>query len=305
MLWNRIVPTSFLLLVSLSCAATAQDSAVRDSRRERDRQAIEKVTQTMLQAFEKRDAAAMAGSWTTEGEFIRNDAEPVRGRAEIERVFVEYFRQLEGKPRLKVQSDSLRFLSADVAVGEATLRLEDDQGRVLAACRQETLLARKGGEWKVALVREWDHDLRLDQGLNDLEWLLGTWHASTKDRTVTISYEWDEHRAFLRGRYTVRTGDKLESGTELIGWDPALGVIRSWLFQSDGAFADGTWIRDGKKWTINVHGVRADGSRLAANIIYLQVDRNTIAWQAVNQLVDGVPVEDTPPIRVARQSATP
>ena len=69
----------------------------------------------------------------------------------------------------------------------------------------------------------------------------------------------------------------------MIGKDNAEGVIRSWVFQSDGGFGGGVWTRDGKKWSVDVHGVRADGRELTATIIYVQVDPDTVTWQAVNQ----------------------
>ena len=138
--------------------------------------------------------------------------------------------------------------------------------------------------------------------LNELQWLVGTWHAVTKDREVSITYEWDENKAFLRGKFAVtEAGKVIESGTELVGKDNARGVIRSWLFQADGGFGAGTWARDGKKWTADVQGVRADGSELTATLIYIQVDANTLTWQAVNQTLNGVPVADTEPIKVTKQ----
>ena len=73
---------------------------------------------------------------------------------------------------------------------------------------------------------------------------------ATKDREVTTTYEWDENKAFIRGKYTVKEGAKvIESGTQMIGKDNAEGGIRSWVFQSDGGFGGGLWTRDGKKWT--------------------------------------------------------
>jgi hypothetical protein len=121
---------------------------------------------------------------------------------------------------------------------------------------------------------------------------------------VTITYEWDENKAFLRGQFTVKEGTKvIESGTEVIGKDPAEGVLRSWVFQSDGGFGGGVWAREGKKWSVDVQGVRADCRRLTATLLYIPVDPNTLTWQAVNQALDGVPVADTPPIRVTKQKA--
>jgi uncharacterized protein (TIGR02246 family) len=291
---------SLLGLLALCGFTAARDKSVEDYKREADRLAIAQLTTDMVQAFDKRDAAALAANWAEEGEFIRNDGEPVRGRSGIQKGYAEFFKTLKGKPRLEIRTEALRFPSADMAVTEATLRLADDQGEIVASGRQDTVLIREGGRWKAAIVREWDTGL--DVSLTDLEWLIGTWQAIAKDREVTLAYEWDETKAFICGKFTVKEGTKvIETGTEVIGKDRGDGVIRSWVFQSDGGFGGGVWTRDGKKWKVDVHGVRADGRKLTATTIYVRVNPTTVTWQAVDQALDGVPVADTPPIRVTKQ----
>ena len=86
----------------------AQDKTGKDPKREADKLAIDKLTKDMIQAFDKRDAASLAANWTAEGEFIRNDGTPIRGRAEIQKAYAEYFKTLKGKTKLEVQSDGLR-----------------------------------------------------------------------------------------------------------------------------------------------------------------------------------------------------
>jgi uncharacterized protein (TIGR02246 family) len=303
--WKRILLFTLLALMVLGGGlTTAQDKTARGINREPDRLAIDKLTRDLIQAFEKRDAAAIAANWTENGEFIRNDADPIRGRAEIQKGQTEFFKALKGKPKLEIQAGALRFPSADTAVTEASLRLKNNEGEIVASGRQETVLVREGGQWKIAMVREWDHDVGLDASLKELQWLIGTWHAATKDREVTVTYEWDENKAFLRGKFTVKEGTKvIESETQMIGKDNARGLIRSWSFESDGGYGSGTWAREGKKWSVDVHGVRADGRELTATTIYIQVDPNTCTWQAVNQALDGVPLADAPPIKVTKQKS--
>jgi uncharacterized protein (TIGR02246 family) len=282
-------------------SSTAQDLPDKDPKREPDRLAIDRLTKDMIEAFDRRDASAIAARWTDDGEFTHNDDEPVRGRARICKGYEEFFKTLKGRPKLEIQSDSLRFPSADIAVKQTTLRLKNDEGEI-ASGRQETVLAREAGQWKIAIVREWDRDIGLDASLKELEWLIGTWQAVTKDREVTVNYDWDNNQAFIRGTFTVKEGPTvIESGTEIIGKDNAKGIIRSWLFQSDGAFGAGVWIRDGKKWSVDVRGVKPDGGELTGTVVYIPVDPNRFTWQAVNLALDGEPVADTPPIKVAKQ----
>ena len=296
-----------LLAVAVPCGggAPAQEKTTHDPSRERDRQAVVKLTQDMVRAFGQRDAAAMAAHWTDDGEYTQTDGQPIRGRSEIQKGYSEFLKTIQGTPKVDVRLDAVRFPSADVALIETTLRRRNDEGGIVASARQEAVLVRESGRWMLAVVREWDHDADPSVSLKDLEWLVGTWHAATPDGEVNIAYKWDQNQLFIRGNFTVKEGTKVaESGTETITKDNAEGVIRSWLFQSDGAFAGGVLTRDGAKWNVDVRAVRADGSRLSATVIYVPVDADTFTWQAVNQVVDGVAEVDTPPIKVTRVKAT-
>jgi uncharacterized protein (TIGR02246 family) len=283
----------------------AQDRTAKDPKREADKAAIDKLIKDSIKAFNDRDAAAIAANWTAEGEYIRNDGAPIRGRAEIQKGYADFFKTLKGKATVEVQTDNLRFPSADTAVSEVTLRLKNEQGELIGSNWRNTLVVREAGQWKVAMVQEWDRDTAMDDSLKDLEWLIGTWRMDTKDRDVTTTYEWGENKAFIRGKYSVKEGGQVtESGTQMFGKDNAEGGIRSWVFQSDGGFGDGLWTRDGKKWKVDFAGVAASGKKLTASVIYMRVDANTFTWQSVEQTVDGQPIADTQPIKVSKQKSS-
>src|SRR5262245_44533871 len=216
MFQKRNVLVAALILVFLGVSfMTAQDKTKAPDR-EADKAAIDKLVKDNIKAFNDRDAAAVAANWATEGEYIRNDGTPIRGRAEIQKGYADFFKTLKGKPTVEVQTDGIRFTSADSAVSEVTLRLKNEQGEMISSSWRNTLLVREGGEWKVAMVQEWDRDNSLDDSLKDLEWLIGTWQMSNKDREVTTTYEWDESKTFIHGKYSVKDGGKVtESGTQL------------------------------------------------------------------------------------------
>jgi uncharacterized protein (TIGR02246 family) len=299
------VALTALTLVFLGVSyVTVQGQATRAHDREADKQAVDRLIKEQVQAFNNRDAGAIAANWTTYAEYIRNDGDPVRGRDAVQKGYAEFFKTLKGKPTVEVQTDNLRFPSTDTAVSEVTLRLKNERGDLIGSSWRNTLLVREDGKWKVAMVQEWDRDNSLDDSLKDLEWLIGTWHMDTKDRDVTTTYEWDEDKAFIRGKYVDRQGGKVvESGTHLFGKDNAEGGIRSWVFQSDGGFGTGLWTRDGKQWTVDFDGVAADGKRLSATVVYVHVDADTFTWQSTRQTIDGQPIADTLPIKVTRQKA--
>jgi uncharacterized protein (TIGR02246 family) len=297
-----IVAGLALMLLGVRFMTAQEKQPVKGQEREADRQAIDMLGKQFIAAFNKRDAVAVAANYTADAEFIRNDGDPIRGRAEIEKGYANFFRTLKGKSTLEIQTDNLRFPSADSAVVEVTLRLKNEAGEIIASSWRNSLLVREGGQWKVAMVNEWDRDTGADVSLAELEWLVGTWHATNKDKELTLVYEWDANKAFIRGQYSVKEGGKvIDSGTQMIGKDNAEGAIHSWVFQSDGGFGDGLWTRDGQKWSVDVSGVTPDGRTMTATAVYLRIDANTFVWQGVDQDIDGEPVADTPPIKVSKE----
>src|SRR5262245_1056102 len=159
MFQKRIVLVTALILVFLGVSfMTAQDKANKAPDREADKLAIDKLVKENIKAFNDRDAAAIGANWTAEGEYIRNDGTPIRGRAEIQKGYADLFKTLKGKPTVEVQTDGLRFISPDSAVSEVTLRLKNEQGELVSSSWRNTFLVRDDGQWKVALVQEWDRD---------------------------------------------------------------------------------------------------------------------------------------------------
>ncbi len=95
-------------------------------------------------------------------------------------------------------------------------------------------------------------------------------------------------------------GDDFE-GTQVIGWDPAEGTIRSWMFDSDGGFGEGTWTKKDNRWTIKFKQVLPDGRRASATNIYTIIDNNTITWQSIGREVDGQFMPNVGPVKVVRK----
>src|SRR5262245_29187345 len=206
---------------------TADDKIKLDPKREADAKAIQKLGKDYIQAFEKGDVKALGAFWTEGGELTGEDGSVLRGRAAIEKSYAALFAKKEVR-KVDMHIDALRFPSNDTAILDATLRRTNAQGETLSSSWIHTLLVREGGQWKVAVVREWDRDVSHDTSLKDLDWAIGTWVAANKDKEVTLTYEWDENKAFLRGKFTVKDGGKVvESGQQFIGKDNSQGVIRS------------------------------------------------------------------------------
>jgi uncharacterized protein (TIGR02246 family) len=88
-----------------------------------DTEAIHKLSQAFLAAFEKGDAKAIASSWTEQGEYVDdNTGEMFVGRERIENAFADLFRQLK-VAQLDMHIQSIRFPSRDTALEEGYSRL--------------------------------------------------------------------------------------------------------------------------------------------------------------------------------------
>ena len=96
--------------------------------------------------------------------------------------------------------------------------------------------------------------------------------------------------------------DDLE-GTQIVGWDPAAGTIRSWMFDSDGGFGEGVWSKKGNSWIVKFSQVLPDGRKASATNIYTIVDDNTFTWKSVGREVDGEFLPNVDEFKMVRKIA--
>jgi uncharacterized protein (TIGR02246 family) len=294
-------------LVALTAGfLTGQDRPARDGgpaaakpadpKRKADDEAIRKVSAELTRALDKGDAKALAGLWTEEGEYVGDDGTTVRGRPALEAAYAKHFAK---NPNVKVEVaiDSIRFVSRDSAIEEGIARVQKGKREVVAASRYSTLYVRENGRWLIALLREWP-----DEGatLRDLDWLIGTWVGKSGDIEVRTTYEWDESKAFIRARITIKEPDRILTATQTIGKDPQTGGLRSWLFGSDGGFGEASWSPDGKGWLLEATGVMPDGSQMTAKTYLTPIDKDSFSWQSIDRTLNGEALPSIIPIKVTR-----
>ena len=108
--------------------------------------------------------------------------------------------------------------------------------------------------------------------------------------------------------FTLSVGDQVEmAGMQIVAWDPVAQQIRSWVFDSDGGFGEGTWSQKGNAWHVQLVGTLADGGTSSSVNIITHIDNNTFTWQSVNRVVDGelLPnVDEVVAVRNTADSAT-
>ena len=138
--------------------------------------------------------------------------------------------------------------------------------------------------------------------LEELEWMIGTWIDKADNSAITTTCSWTKNRKFLTRSFTVAIDGKTGlEGTQVIGWDPIAGRIRSWTFDSEGGFGEGRWIRDGNRWLVKTSFVLATGERASSVNVITYVDQDTLRWQSVDREIGGDLLPNIPEITVVRQ----
>lgn len=282
----------------LASQSPAQNAGVRadEQAHAADAAAIKASGQSFVRAFLAGDAKVLAGHWTANGEYIADDGTSIRGRAAIEKAYAKLFGKKAAPTKAEMEVTSMRFPSRDTAIEEGYFKVQRDKDTPVSS-KYSVLYVREEGKWLMALVREWR-----DEGasLRDLEWLIGTWVAKRDNTEVRTAYEWWGHKRFIRVNITLKQGDHVITGFQMITRDDSSGQIRSWAFDTDGNFGEATWTREGKKWMQDSAGVLENGGILSATNILTRLDDDTFTFQSVQRTVGGEEVDDIPPVRVTR-----
>ena len=277
-------------------AASAEDGAT-------DKAAVEKAIQSYVAAFNARAAKALAAHWSPEGVYIsRLSGESVTGREALEKDFAALFDEVK-EARLEVATESIDFVSPNVAIeqGSATVLRPDEAP---AESDYSVVYVKRDGTWLIDRVSEEEKVEPPSQyeHLKDLEWMIGQWVDQSEDVVIKTDCQWTRNRNFIVRAFTVSTEDQIDmSGMQLVGWDPARKQIRSWVFDSDGGFAEGVWKKTGDRWIVQSTATLPDGRKGSSTSIFRSLDPNRFGWQRVNRLVDGELLPNIDEVVIVRQ----
>ena len=231
-----------------------------------------------LRAFNRHDTTALAAHWSPTAENVDLDSGVVTtGRDAVRDVFASLFDE-DASAAIDIDVTSIRPLRDDVAVvdGVSLLSFANDPQ---AASRFTAVVVKHDGRWQLESVRESAQPVpqaAAGRPLEELGWLVGSWEDIGAGVTASTQCFWGPGKAFLVRNHVVAAdrvpseppaaGDDLVPGllppgpvaarevTEIVGWDPDRKTIRSWLFTSEGRFAECTWTRTPDGWSIHVEG---------------------------------------------------
>lgn len=146
----------FYLTAVIALTAPASTPVAEASRRA-DEQAIRKLWEQVVAAYNRGDARTIAQLWAQDGDAMDVDGSLFRGRAEVENLFAEIFSSSRER-RASSPVTSVRFLKPDVAIVDGSYEISGRRspaGESLPIVKGlfTFVATKKEGQWVIVALR--------------------------------------------------------------------------------------------------------------------------------------------------------
>lgn len=248
--------------------------------------AVRKSAEQTVQAFNNGKADQLAGMFLPKGELIDEEGFVHQGQPEIKELLNAFFQRFPGA-KLARDIESIR-LVGPVAIEEGTRTMTTKDGAVKSQFRYIAVWAKTDRGWQIASFRDFTDDPvpMPHEYLQPLAWLVGDWINEGADGKVALSYRWSEDKNFLLGEFEFNSAEGSPRKTsQRIGWDPSAEKIRSWLFDSDGGFAEASWTVVDDGVVIKSSSVNPDGTTASATMAIVPTDKDHFTITGTDRIV--------------------
>ena len=294
------------LVLVIACAAWAfsADQAQAD---DSDLKAMDAAGKAFVAAYNAKDATTLATMWTANADYKDDTGLDLHGRDAIQRAFAAQFAE-HPDWKLELHVASSRLVTPTLATRDGIAVISPPPAGPPGPNRYSATLVLQDGQWLIASVRESRVDVASNYPyLQPLEWLIGSWAARSPGRTTETTFAWTKNKSFIKRTFRITTaekdGSRTTTGTQVIGYDPTTGEIRSWLFDSDGGFAESAWSGEEDRMVGRTRSVLSDGSAAHSTDVLTRISNDEFTVQSTNRTVDGESVEDGDTIHVVRVGA--
>jgi hypothetical protein len=213
----------------------------------------------------------------------------------------------EPNSRLEARAERFEFQTETIArvTGTSILKAE---GKPDEVSQFAVTMTRNDTDWKIASIvesaAESDHSVKRRQAMESLGWLVGSWEdvssGETEQGKVQSIVEFLPGGQFLKRTLVELPGGKL-LGSEIIGYDPNLNRVRSWIHFTDGTFGNGYWSGEDDHWRLKMTQTLADGRIASGTYIIRPQDANRLVVKVIAREIDGAPMplgKETTMVRV-------
>jgi uncharacterized protein (TIGR02246 family) len=278
----------------------------QEKARPEDEKAIRRLVGKFVAAYNAHDAAAIAALFTPDAMIEGEDGKVAAGPKAIAEVFVETFK---AHPQTRIENaiESIHFAGLSEAIEDGRTTVVHDGSTPPEKSRYRVVHVKRGGQWLMASATDLPEDIWTgEEPLKQLEGLVGDWIDESPTALVITSSHWTDNHRFLLSHFTVQIGGRpAMTGSQRIGWDPLRKTIRSWAFDSEGGFNEGTWTRKGNQWIIKTSGVTRDGKPASATNIITLLNKDRRTWQSRDRVVGGQALADMEEIPIVRKPPEP
>lgn len=277
------------LFVLVICADAHSD----DKQVDKNVETISTALAALGKAYNARDPRAIAELFTPKGEFIDADDNVFDTHEAIAGEFAALFEVNSTKNSVEIGAEEIREISPGILSVDCVATFSDTEG---ADEDKETddvdfsalLVKQSDGGWLFASIRsEGEGNVRTPHArLKRLEWLIGEWVDESNESTMHTRTRWSDDGNFILTDFSLKVaGSSLMTGTQRIGWNASLGKFKSWVFDSEGGFAEGLWTDLDDRWVVHASGVRPDGDVGSATHIYEPKSPDSFLFSVVDRIV--------------------
>lgn len=296
----------------LACKAYSQEKAA--TKEPAEKKAVATASSAFEEAYNAHDIAKLTGLFTPTAVIINEDGEKHEGEKGLKQLFEMTFKNApEGKMRIDVET--VRPISETMSLEDGWTTFFPEPGAPETKRRYSLVSTKKDGKWLISNVRDFAPEVIVSphQHLQEIGWLIGEWIDEHDESIVETSCRWSEDGNFILQDFTVRfTGANTIKGTQRIGWDPLRKSFRSWTFDSEGAYTEATWWRDGYSWLIKTEGVTSDGEPASASRTITPLGKDAFGMTITERVSGGERLPDMslsvvrrPPPPAETTSSTP
>ena len=247
--------------------------------------------------FNERNYDKLAEEWTERAELVEGEG-TLLGRSAIMRS-IRAWLDRHPQAQLAIEVTRVEFPADSLARVSGRMTFTSRAGAKPVESRFVSLRVLENGRWRLAESVVMPSQ---SAALDELEWLVGTWQndAERAGFAAEATFSRPLGDACIVGRTTIKPKQgKNREILQIIHPDRASGLVRTWIFDSTGARAEGVVESDGTSYHQSLVGTPAESAR-GSVARWVQVIAPTgegrFTVHAIERSVDGVPLPDGQPM---------